>query len=271
MGKCEKCGGQHRTDKHGLPRRAGAGIPLIEACELGYECPKGHYDPSGNPVFSEFESHLFCFECQDDYPTEECPIQRPSWQKQDEFDRFVTGLPFKAIVKPGSRSEDTGQRTAAPSGETQPGLSAEAATGTEPVSPTLQAVGWLSVPECLSKPDPSNGDSRLVENDGTSNEGGMGRPYAGAEPSIVGLVHASLSPFQAVCGADEPNQRTADWKTCWASVTCKACLAVVLNTGTLTPDDEYIAHLRRIEDALDEFMAEMEAAFGRARKRIRKP
>ena len=75
------------------------GIPLFEPYEYGYRCPKGHR--GGNITWSEFREHIWCYKCKLDYPSKDCPIQRPSWMKPKEFKEFVDGLPFKAKILRG--------------------------------------------------------------------------------------------------------------------------------------------------------------------------
>lgn len=84
------------AEKHG--RRSG-GQPLFEPFELGYRCPQGH---KGECItWSEFNEHIWCFKCQLDYPSKDCPMQRPGWMKPEDFKRDISKFPFKAKVLPG--------------------------------------------------------------------------------------------------------------------------------------------------------------------------
>lgn len=75
------------------------GQPLFEPCEWGYRCPEGH---RGLLItWSEFKGHIWCHRCQLDYPSESCPMQRPSWMKPEDFKAFIAKLPFKPKVLPG--------------------------------------------------------------------------------------------------------------------------------------------------------------------------
>jgi len=84
------------AEKYG--RRAG-GQPLFEPFELGYRCPQGHKGDS--ITWSEFNEHIWCFKCQLDYLSMDCPMQRPGWMKPDDFKRDIAKLPFKPKVLPG--------------------------------------------------------------------------------------------------------------------------------------------------------------------------
>lgn len=98
---CPCCG----TAERRLPD-GGAGVMIIdEPGELGYQCPfcgKGNDldDPSNSDslTWSEWASHLWCYTCERDIPTAQCPIRRQSWMSDKWFAEFIARLPFKAIV-----------------------------------------------------------------------------------------------------------------------------------------------------------------------------
>lgn len=75
------------------------GVALFEPYELGYRCPRGHR--GATITWSEFEEHIWCFMCNLDYPSKDCPMQRPSWMKPDDFKKQIAKLPFKPKVLPG--------------------------------------------------------------------------------------------------------------------------------------------------------------------------
>ena len=80
-------------------RRTPGGQPLFEPFQWGYRCPQGH---RGELItWSKFNDHIWCHKCQLDYPSETCPMQRPSWMDPDEFRAFVSRLPFKPKILPG--------------------------------------------------------------------------------------------------------------------------------------------------------------------------
>ena len=85
------------AEKYGR-RRTGA-VSLFEPYEWGYRCPARHRGE--NITWSEFNEHIWCKKCELDYPSADCPMQRPSWMDPDEFKSFVTRLPFKPTVLPG--------------------------------------------------------------------------------------------------------------------------------------------------------------------------
>lgn len=75
------------------------GVALFEPFEWGYRCPQGH---RGEAItWSEVANHIWCYKCQLDYSSKDCPMQRPSWMKPKEFKAFVARLPFKPKVLPG--------------------------------------------------------------------------------------------------------------------------------------------------------------------------
>jgi hypothetical protein len=79
--------------------RRGPGQPLFEPQEFGYRCPKGH---GGDHItWSEFKEHIWCYQCKLDYPSKDCPIQRPSCMSRKDFNAFVRRLPFKPQIIPG--------------------------------------------------------------------------------------------------------------------------------------------------------------------------
>jgi len=80
-------------------RRETGAQPLFEPFEWGYQCPKGH---RGTAItWSEFKEHIWCKRCEMDYPSADCPMQRPSWMDPTEFKAFVARLPFKPKILPG--------------------------------------------------------------------------------------------------------------------------------------------------------------------------
>ena len=80
-------------------RRTPGVIPLLEPYEWGYRCPQGHKGEL--IIWSKFNNHIWCHKCQLDYPSETCPLQRPSWMDPDEFGAFVSRLSFKPKIIPG--------------------------------------------------------------------------------------------------------------------------------------------------------------------------
>jgi len=84
------------AEKYG---RRKEGVSLFEPCEYGYGCPKGH---RGTQIcWSEFNEHIWCYKCEIDYPSSECPIKQPSWMTKEQFREFVDKLPFKSKVLRG--------------------------------------------------------------------------------------------------------------------------------------------------------------------------
>lgn len=74
-------------------------VILDEPSELGYQCPKGH--KMGQLTWSEFNEHLWCYVCKIDYPSADCPMQRPCWETPRQFREFVSRLPFKPKIIKG--------------------------------------------------------------------------------------------------------------------------------------------------------------------------
>lgn len=72
-----------------LPRGA---VILNEPSEEGYQCPKGH--KMGEITWSEFNEHIWCYVCQVDYPSKDCPMKRPCWETPKQFKEFIGRLPF---------------------------------------------------------------------------------------------------------------------------------------------------------------------------------
>jgi len=80
-------------------RRGTGAVSLFEPYEWGFQCPKGH---RGEAItWSEFNEHIWCKKCELDYPSADCPMQRPRWMNPDEFKAFVARLPFKPKILPG--------------------------------------------------------------------------------------------------------------------------------------------------------------------------
>jgi len=85
------------AEKYG--RRVAGAVSLFEPFEWGYRCPIGHRGES--ITWSEFKEHIWCYRCELDYPSETCPMQRPSWMQPKQFKEFIARLPFKPKVLPG--------------------------------------------------------------------------------------------------------------------------------------------------------------------------
>ncbi len=79
--------------------KRGKGRPIDEPQELGYGCPKGHR--LDHITWSEFNGHIWCYKCQIDYPSKDCPIQRPCFMSDEQWNGFIQRLPFKATVIDG--------------------------------------------------------------------------------------------------------------------------------------------------------------------------
>ncbi len=80
-------------------RRTPGAVSLFEPYEWGYGCPRGH---RGELItWSEFNEHIWCHRCQLDYPSADCPMQRPGWMDPKEFQEFVSRLPFTPKVLSG--------------------------------------------------------------------------------------------------------------------------------------------------------------------------
>lgn len=79
--------------------RRGPGSTVFDACEWGYQCPKGHRGMS--ITWSEFKVHIWCHRCRLDYPSKDCPMQRPSWMSPSRFRQFISQLPFRPKVLRG--------------------------------------------------------------------------------------------------------------------------------------------------------------------------
>ena len=81
-------------------REVKAGMVILnEPSEEGYQCPQGH--KMGEITWSEFKEHLWCYVCQIDYPSKDCPMQRPCWETPKQFKEFLTRLPFKPHILRG--------------------------------------------------------------------------------------------------------------------------------------------------------------------------
>lgn len=72
------------------------GQSLFDPQEYGYRCPKGH--GAHTITWSEFQQHIWCYNCKYDYPSKDCPIQRPSWMSRLHFKKFCESLPFAPKV-----------------------------------------------------------------------------------------------------------------------------------------------------------------------------
>lgn len=88
----------HLTDRQleKIYGKRGSGTALFEPWELGYRCPRGHR--GSHITWSEFNHHIWCYKCQLDYLSNTCPIQRPSWQGKEDFEKTIARLPFKPRV-----------------------------------------------------------------------------------------------------------------------------------------------------------------------------
>jgi len=74
-------------------------VILNEPSEEGYQCPKGH--KMGAITWSEFNEHIWCYVCQLDYPSKDCPMKRPCWETPKRFKDFVSRLPFNPRIISG--------------------------------------------------------------------------------------------------------------------------------------------------------------------------
>ena len=85
------------AEKYG--RRETGAVSLFSPSEQGYRCPQRH---RGDYItWSEFNEHIWCYKCELDYPSKDCPMQRPSWMEPKEFKEFIARLPFRPKVLPG--------------------------------------------------------------------------------------------------------------------------------------------------------------------------
>lgn len=80
-------------------RRPTDGVAFDEPGVLGYLCPKLH--GGGDLTWSEWEEHLWCYKCEIDYPSKDCPKQRPGWMSDEIWEMVNSGLPFKPVILPG--------------------------------------------------------------------------------------------------------------------------------------------------------------------------
>ena len=68
--------------------------------ELGYQCPKGH--KGENLVFSEFNDHIWCYECKKDYHyAADCRLKRMCWMSDEQWKDFIARLPMKPRILEG--------------------------------------------------------------------------------------------------------------------------------------------------------------------------
>ena len=87
------------AEKYGR-REVKAGLIILnEPSEEGYLCPQGH--KMGEITWSEFNEHIWCYVCQLDYPSKDCPMQRPCWETPKQFRSFISRLPFKPRIVSG--------------------------------------------------------------------------------------------------------------------------------------------------------------------------
>lgn len=88
--------------------RRPAGVELLfEAWEFGYRCPQLHH---GECIrFSKFNDYVWCEQCGVDWPSADCPIQRPSWMEDGRFDEFLDALPFTPSLLAGIDNLEGGQ------------------------------------------------------------------------------------------------------------------------------------------------------------------
>jgi hypothetical protein len=76
--------------KYGKRKNAGA-TPLFAPQELGYRCPEGH----ANLEFSEFNDHIWCYECEKDFHyAKECVLIKDKHNPKNlpEQPRRITGI-----------------------------------------------------------------------------------------------------------------------------------------------------------------------------------
>lgn len=81
-------------------RRRPEGVPIDQLGELGYLCPRLHGGPALD--WSEWQEHLWCYECGIDWESSKCPKMRPAGISDDIWERMNKGLPFKPVVLPGN-------------------------------------------------------------------------------------------------------------------------------------------------------------------------
>jgi len=104
-----------KTEFH-LARTFGArqgDMAVFEADELGYRCPLGHE----RVTWSEFNEHIWCYTCGLDILTHKCPIKKPEFMTNIQFQEFIARLPFKAII--WTYNDATASKKASP-GATSP-------------------------------------------------------------------------------------------------------------------------------------------------------
>ena len=80
-------------------RRTPDEYPLFEPYHWGYRCPRKHKGES--IAWSSFNDHIWCQKCKFDYPSADCPMQRPSWMDHDEFGAYIARLPYRPKILPG--------------------------------------------------------------------------------------------------------------------------------------------------------------------------
>ena len=73
-------------------------ITLDQPFELGYRCPKGHK----NITWSEFNDHIWCYQCEKDYHYAlDCKLKRICWMSDKQWEDFLGRLPMKPKIVKG--------------------------------------------------------------------------------------------------------------------------------------------------------------------------
>jgi hypothetical protein len=80
-------------------KRPTDGIAFDEPGVLGYLCPRGHGGPA--LTWSEWEEHIWCYDCGLDWQSSECLKMRPEWCSDEVWGLINKRLPFTPTILPG--------------------------------------------------------------------------------------------------------------------------------------------------------------------------
>jgi hypothetical protein len=86
-------------ERYGLRNEGKHFTAIDQPSELGYSCLKGKHGEH-EITWSEFNQHIWCYKCNIDYLSFDCPIKRPCWMKKELW-KIYGNYPNEYNIKKG--------------------------------------------------------------------------------------------------------------------------------------------------------------------------